>query len=687
MNTLTPRRETRRDVVIDNFHGTSVADPYRWLEDDTCPEVQKWMEDQNADFEKYISGHNIRHDFKSRLTALWDYAKATVPHVVEGTYYTWRNDGLQNQQVLYRSSDPKEVGEVILDPNLLSSDGTIAVTTTTFSPKGRYMAYNLSRNGSDMQTIHILDLQTKESLAESLCHTKFTSHTWLPDESGFFYTRFAASDAQTVLAAQSKNAMVCLHILGQDQSKDEVIHKDDEHPDWNFTFSADNDKKWSFMEIWYGSLRRNKLYFRPLANQNTPWLHLADDFEDGWQVIGVVNDTAYIETQKDAPYGKIMSVKLSESGATDWQTVIPDRGEMLTKTILVNNQLVCIIANHAIHRLMLHELDGSLAREISLPAPGSIRSHFAAQHGKELFVQFASVLYPDTVLRYDFESGQMETIFTPEIDFRFDDYETTQEFYTSKDGTQVPMFITCRKGLKKDATNPVLLYGYGGFTISMTPTFTAARLAWLEKGGVYVTACLRGGSEYGEEWHKAGMLENKQNVFDDFIAAAEYLIREKYTCTEKIGIFGGSNGGLLTGACGVQRPDLFGAVVVAVPVLDMLRYHLFTAGRFWICEYGCAEDPEHFPFLYKYSPLHNVRMNAVHPPTLILTADTDDRVVPMQARKFAATLQAADGGENPIFIRIEKSAGHGAGKPVSKVIEEYTDLYTFLFANLCSKPE
>lgn len=683
MSKLTPRRITRRELVVDDYHGIKVADPYRWLEDDTCPEVQKWMQEQNGDFEEYISGYAVRGEIKSRLTDLFNYAKSSVPRDVDGTYYTWRNDGLQNQSVLYRADNPKDLGEMVFDPNTLSDDGTMAVMTTAFSPKGKYLAYGLSDSGSDWQIVRILDLQTKEHLPDTLHHIKFTSIEWLPDESGFVYSRFPDPKTSAVLSATALNMMVCLHILGKDQNEDKLLHKDDDHPEWGFYFHADDDKKWAFMDVSYSTLRRNMLFYKPFDKlDTTPWLPIADNFDEGWDVIGVIGDTAYIITQKDAPFCKVMSVKLSENGATDWQTVIPDRGEMLEDVKIVNNQLLCIVLQHATHRLMLHELSGDFVREIQLPAPGSIRGYFGKQKGTEMFVQFSSVLYPDTILRYDFKANKTETVFAPQISFPFGEYETVQKFYTSKDGTKVPMFVTHRKGIAKDASHPTLLYGYGGYNINMVPGFAPAILGWLEKGGIYAVACLRGGAEYGEQWHRAGMLESKQNTFDDFIAAAEYLVDEKYTTKSKIGIYGRSNGGLLTGACVVQRPDLFGAVAVGVPVLDMLRYHLFTAGRYWVGEYGYSEDPNQFDFLYKYSPLHNVKMNTVYPPTLILTADTDDRVVPSQARKFAATMQAADGGENPIYIRIEKSAGHGMGKPTTKVIEEWTDLFTFLLANL-----
>jgi len=673
---------TRREIVIDDFHGVKVADPYRWLEDDTCPKVQEWINEQNNDFENYIKTHSIHSELKVRLTDLWNYAKSSVPKVVEGMYYTWRNDGLQNQDVLYRSSNPKELGEVILDPNILSEDGTIAVTTTAFSPKGKYLAYCRSVNGSDWQTMYVLDLETKQHLPDVLHHMKFTSPCWLPNESGFFYSGYPKPESATVLQNESKNEKVFLHTLGKDQSEDALIYKSDENPDWFFYLYSDEDKKWAFINIMFGTLRKNMLLFRPMEKLDAPWLPIANDFEEGWDIIGVANDIAYISTQKDAPFGKIMSVNLSESGISNWQTIIPDCGEMLENVFMVNNQILCIYSHHATHRLALHDLSGKAVREINLPAPGSVISYFAKQKSKDVYFKFSSFLYPSAILRYDLETEETETIFTPKIDFPFDDYETIQKFCPSKDGTMLPIFITHRKGITLDASHPTMLYGYGGFNVNMSPYFDIATLAWLEKGGIYVSACLRGGSEYGESWHRAGMLESKQNVFDDFIAVAEYLIAEKFTRKEKLCINGDSNGGLLTGACLTQRPDLFGAVAIGVPVLDMLRYHLFTIGRYWTGEYGCADDPEQFSFLHKYSPLHNVKMNTVYPPTLILTADTDDRVVPMQARKFAATIQAADAGENPILIRIEKSAGHGGGKPISKRINEAADLYTFLLVNL-----
>ncbi|MCL2497508.1 MAG: prolyl oligopeptidase family serine peptidase [Symbiobacteriaceae bacterium] len=682
MANLKPRRITRRELVVENYHGTLVADPYRWLEDDTAPEVQEWMQEQHGDFEEYISTFPVRQELKQRFNQLWRFAKCSAPNFVEGYYYTWRNDGLQNQAILYRAPSLEAEGELVFDPNPLSSDGTVAINSRAFSPKGNYFAYGLSTSGSDWQIIHVLDLKTKQNLPDRLQHMKFTGMAWLPDESGFYYTRYPDPQA-TVLASGARYAKIYLHLLGEDQSQDQLIYEDPEHPDWGFSLSVEDSKKWAFLRISRGTLRLNQLFFKPLAKMDTPWLPISGDFSGGFSVIGVSEDTAYIYTQKDAPFGKLMALKLSASGAGEWQTVIPEGKEMLEQVKIINNQLICTTLHHASHVLTIRELDGSPVRQIPLPTLGSVRDVQGKQDGQEFFVTFSSFLYPDTVLRYDFTTEQLTTWFEPKVDFPFADYETVQEFYTSQDGTRVPIFITRRKGLVQDGSHPAVLYGYGGYNSSRVPGFSVPVLAWLEKGGVHAEPGLRGGAEYGEAWHRAGMLESKQNTFDDFIAAGEYLIAQKYTVKEKLGIMGRSNGGLLTGACVTQRPDLFGAVIVWVPVLDMLRYHIFTSGRNWIGEYGCAEDPEQFPFMYKYSPLHNVKMNTVYPPTLVMTADTDDRVVPCQARKFTATIQAADGGENPILIRIEKAAGHGQGKPIGKLIEEQTDLYTFFLANLC----
>ena len=685
---LPPRRNTRRDLVIDNYHGTKVADPYRWLEDDTAPEVQQWADEQNADFEKYISLFDIRQSFKSRLTKLWDCPKVSTPVYEEGYYYTARNNGLQNQYVYYRCTDLNQTGELIFDPNLLSEDGTVAVVSGRISPKGNYFAFGLSTNGSDWQVIKILDLKTRKNLSDVILHTQYTNIAWLPDESGFVYSRYPEPKSTNVLEMKPENAMVYLHTLGQQQSDDTLIHSAPENPEWDFYFFTDEDKKWAFLTVYCGQLNKSKLYYKPFVKLYSAWLPIADDFVEGegYKVIGVVDNVAYCYTRIDAPFGKVMRLKLTEKGAENWQTAVPEQSETMESVTLVNNHLLVCSLFHSTHRLHLYNLDGTMNKAINLPPLASVIEISGNQNREEFFIEISGYLYPSTILRYDFSGKEPTVWFAQKIDFPFHEYESYQVFCTSKDGTKIPLFITHRKDMQKDGKNPVLLYGYGGFDISEIPLFSLTNLVWLEKGGIYVAACLRGGLEYGETWYQSGKLGNKQNVFDDFISAGEYLINQNYTTAEKLGIFGESNGGLLTGACLTQRPDLYGAVVVGVPIFDMLRHHCFPSGRYTTGEYGCAEeDPEQFKYLYKYSPLHNVKINVVYPPTLIMTADTDDRCVPSHARKFTATLQAADAGENPILLKTEKNAGHGCGKPISKIIDASADLCTFLYVNLFSR--
>jgi len=687
MKNFSNRRHARRELVIDRYHGYPVADPYRWLEDDTAPEVIKWIDEQNTDFEQYISQYPLREELKKRLTNLWHYEKVLSPTFVGGKYYTWRNNGLQNQNVLYESDTLDAVGEVVFDPNLLSEDGTKAITSNAFSPTGRYYAYGISSEGSDWETIHILDLQTRLNLPDELHHIKFSTIAWLMDESGFFYSRFPDPKTDDVLKAEALNNEACLHMLGDSQSADKIIHKDSSNPEWGFDLYMSEDKKWLFMASGMSTLYKNHLYFKSMENLDAPWQVISDNFEEGYTVIGVVNDTAYIHTQKDAPHGMIFSMDLL-AGTGARKTVIHDQGEMMEHYTIANDRIICSFLHHAANVIKVFDLSGRHIRNIDLPCPGT--AYFdkpTRDNGRhiDLFISFSSFLYPGTVLKYNLEKEELTTYFTPKVDFNFSDYETIQDFAISKDGTKVPLFITYKKGMEMNGKNPTILYGYGGFNISMAPSFSASSLVWLERGGVYAVGCMRGGSEYGEAWHRGGMLESKQNTFDDFIACGEHLIAQGFTRKEQLGIFGGSNGGLLTGACLTQRPDLYGAVVVAVPVLDMLRFHLFTAGRYWVGEYGSSDDAIQFEFLMKYSPLHNVKMNVTYPASLIMTADTDDRVVPMHARKFAATLQAADGGDNPILIRIEKAAGHGMGKPTTKIIESSADMFAFFSANLLSE--
>ena len=677
------RRVTRREHVVDDYHGVKVADPYRWLEKDTDPEVAEWIDGQNEDFQKYIADSparaQLREELRDRLKELWHHERCGPPEYVNGHYFAWRNDGLQNQSVLYRLKSLGERGEAVLDPNKFSEDGTVAVMSAEVSPSGRYLAYGLSASGSDWQEIKVLDLAALAELPDVVRHTRFTGMAWLPDESGFIYTRYPEPPKE-VMERNTLGAFVCLHRLGQQQADDAVVHKDPAHPDWGFNCYMDEGKKWLFMRTWNSTLPVNQLHYKPVAALDSPWVAVSDNFDNCYDVLGVADDTAYIYTEKDAPFGKIASLPLRADGFGEFRDIVPDQGKKLAGRALAGGRILCAFLSDVVSQLFVYELSGALVREIELPGPGSITALAAKQARGEFFLQFTSFLYPATVFRCDAGAPEMSAWFSPKINFPFGEYETVQEFYASKDGTKIPMFITRKKGLA--GKSPALLYGYGGFNISMSPSFTAQRLPFLERGGVYAVACIRGGDEYGEAWHRAGMLENKQNCFDDFVAAGEHLCKQGYASKERLAIMGGSNGGLLAAACLTQRPDAFGAAVVAVPVVDMLRYHLFTAGRFWTGEYGSSENEGEFRVIYKYSPLHNVKMNAAYPPTLIMTADTDDRVVPGQARKFAATLQAADAGDSPILIRIEKSAGHGHGKPIAKLINEAAELYTFVLSNV-----
>ena len=601
MKDLPERYITKRSLVIDKIHGTPVADPYRWLEDHHCPQVQAWITGQNADFRAYMATQPIGDSLQARIADLWDYAHATVPHHVNGAYYTWHNSGGQNQSVLHRSTAPHEAGEVIFD---------MSVSSTAFSPCGKYLAYGLSSPDSPWQTLHIFDLHSLKTLPDVLTHSSASNAAapcWLPDGRGFFYSCFPSPEG---------NMMVRLHMLGQSQYVDQLIHKDDDHPTWHFHIAGDEDCKWAFMYIYDGAAPQNQLYFRPTANLDAPWLPIADNFDDAWQVVGVVNDVLYLKTQQAAPCGKIMCTKLSDAGMGGLRTVVPSREAMLEHAIIVNNQLLCILQHHGHHRLMVHELYGAVAGEIKMPAIGSVMGSFARQTSKEMFLQVSNTLTPNTVFRYAFDTGEMAVVFQPPVDFDFEDYEILQKFYIGQDGAEIPMIITQRKDLPLDNSHPTLLHSHDDFS----PVFSAPNLAWLEKGGVLAA------------------IDGREH--EDFIAGAEFLIDEGYTHTSKLGIYGG----LRAGVCLTQRPDLFGAVVLKAPVLDMLGTDM-----------------------YKYSPLHNVKMNTLYPPTLILTATS-------HGRKFAATLQAADGGTNPICIRSGGSPGHE--------VQVLADLFGFLLGNL-----
>lgn len=672
--------ETKKDTVTDNYFGTVVADPYRWLEDADSNETIQWVEKQNQLTEKYLSKIPQREKLKKRLTQLWDYERLSLPTKEGGLYFYWKNTGLQNQAVLFlkESLDGKETE--LLNPNTLSEDGTVSVTGISVSKDASYLAYNLSKSGSDWQTIHIRDIKTKEDCPEIINHCRFSTAAWTNDNKGFYYNRFP--DPNTVAEEdQSNYCKVYYHKLGTDQSKDELIYEDLENKELGFVPIITEDGKYLLLYVYHGTDERNRIYYRPVSS-NGNFIKLLDNADARYNPIGNIKTTFYFDTDNSAPKGRVIAIDIKKPEPENWKEIIPQTDDTLDNVAIINNQFVTSYMHNVHNELKIFNLDGSFDCDIALPTIGTTGGFTGKQADTETFLYFTSFLFPGTNYRYDFKARKLTIFEKPDIDFDPSKYTTSQIFYPSKDGTRVPMFITHKKDMILDSNNPTLLYAYGGFNISIKPRFSIPTIVWLEMGGVHAVANIRGGGEFGESWHSQGQLANKQNVFDDFCSAAEYLIKEKYTSNKKIAILGGSNGGLLTAACMLQRPELFGAIVSHVPVIDMLRYHKFTVGRYWIPEYGCSEEnEEQFKYLYAYSPLHNVKPNKDYPPILITSADTDDRVVPLHSKKFAATLQEIN-PQNLTLLRVETKAGHGGGKPLDKVISEIADTYSFLFGIL-----
>lgn len=676
---------TRRDDTFEEYHGTAVADPYRWLEEDASPETQDWIVAQNDVTRAYLDAIPMLSRLKTRYTALWDYPRYSTPRKEGNRYYFSLNSGLQNQPVLYTQTSLDAAPRVVLDPNTLSADGTVALTNQVFSHDGHLLVYCTSSSGSDWQEMRVRQVDNERDYDEVLQWCKFSGIAWRHDNSGFYYDRLPQPG---VVAQEDQNnyRKVYWHTPGTQQSADRLIYERPEAKELGFSPFITDDGAYVGMHVWHGTDSRNRFYYRPVANaladegeNDAPFVRLLDEADASYGFVGNDGPVFYFQTDLDAPRGRIIAIDIRQPEREYWRELVPQQEDVIAFALIAGQHFVIAYQHNAYHRLLVYGKDGAFAREIALPTPGSIVGLTGKAHESEMFIQFTSYLYPPTIYRYDFTTNELTPFRDSQLKFDPGVYETKQVFYRSKDGTRVSMFLTHKKDLVLDGNNPVLLYGYGGFDISLTPNFGITPLTWVELGGVYAVANLRGGNEYGEEWHRAGMLEKKQNVFDDFIAAAEWLIENKYTSEKRLAISGGSNGGLLVAACMVQRPELYGAVICRVPVIDMLRYHKFTVGRYWVPEYGNAEaDPEHFKFLYAYSPLHNVKEEVNYPPTLIMTADTDDRVVPGHARKFAAMLQASYKGENPILLRVEMKAGHGMGKPTAKVIAEECDMLAFL---------
>jgi prolyl oligopeptidase len=667
---------------IDDYHGIQVADPYRWLEDPNSEETKAWVEAQNQVSFGFLQEISSRDRILQRLTALWDYEKYGIPFKEESRYFYFKNDGLQNQSVLYTLPDLDAEPRVLLDPNQLSEDGTVALSGLAISKNAKLMAYGLSTAGSDWQEWKVRDVETGEDLADHLKWIKFSGASWTPDHQGFFYSRYDEPNEATKLEDVNYFQKLYYHRLGTPQSEDILIYERPDQKEWGFGGGVTEDGQYLIISVWLGSDSRNLVFYKDLTRGNSPVVELINTFEASYSVIDNDGTMLWVQTDLDAPRGRVIAIDLTNPDKPNWKEIIPQSAETLEGVGLLNNQFVASYLKDARTQVKIFDLDGSFVREVELPGLGSAGGFSGERHDTETFYSFTSFTTPPTIYRYDMITGESTLFRQPQVDFNPDDYETRQVFYTSKDGTQVPMFITHKKGLTLNGNNPTYLYAYGGFNISLTPSFSPANLVWMELGGVYALANLRGGGEYGEDWHQAGMKLNKQNVFDDFIAAAEWLIDNKYTQPQKLAIGGGSNGGLLVGACITQRPDLFGAALPAVGVMDMLRFHKFTIGWAWCAEYGSPENPEEFQTLYAYSPLHNLKPGTAYPATMITTADHDDRVVPAHSFKFAAALQAAHQGENPVLIRIETKAGHGAGKPTAKIIEEVADRWAFLVKTL-----
>jgi prolyl oligopeptidase len=662
--------------VVDTYHGVRVEDPYRWLEDPDHPDTMAWVEAQNALTASVLEGP-VRDALVARLAELYDFPRTGVPFKRAGRYFYTRNSGLQKQPVLYVQDGLDGSPRTLLDPNALDPEGTTALTAAAIDESGTLMAYALSKGGSDIQEIAVREVTTGRDRADRLEWVKFASIAWVHDSTAFYYTRFPRPGS---VPAGDENYFnkVYLHRLGDEQERDTLILDAPDQRETVFSVDVSDSDRWVVITAFKGSSDKSEVYLLDRWTPDATPVAVFTGFESAYGFIQEADGRLFFHTDHLAPRGRIITIDPASPREAPVE-LVPESPDKLSSATIVDGCLVTSYLQNASDRIRLFDLSGSPIGEIPLPDIGALTGMTGRPGDRELFVGFTAFTYPPTNFRYDFGSHELSAFGAAPSPIDPSAYETTQVWYDSKDHTRISMFLVHRKGLPKDGQRPVLLTGYGGFNISLTPAFDPSNFAWLEKGAIYAVANLRGGGEYGEDWHQAGTFERKQNVFDDFIAAAEWLVQSGYTNPRKIAIEGGSNGGLLTGAAMVQRPDLFGAVVCRVPVSDMLRYHLFTVGRFWISEYGSADDPKQFPYLYKYSPLHNVKDGVAYPPILITTADTDDRVSPGMAKKFAARLQEADADDSAVLIRVETKAGHGAGKPVSKVIEEDADIFAFLF--------
>ena len=674
--------ETRMDeTVVDDYFGTKVADPYRWLENDTSAETADWVKAQTEVTQDYLSHIPFRSAIKDRLTQIVNYERYSTPSKKHGRYIYSKNDGLQNQSVIYMQETLDGEPTVLLDPNKLSDDGTVSLGGISFSNDGKYMAYTIQRSGSDWVEIYVKDMNTLELLTDHIEWAKFTGASWYKD--GFFYAAYDRPEAGKEFSNVNENHKIYYHKLGTPQDEDQLFYHNPAQPRYFHQVDLTEDEHYMFL-FESGQGAGSTLWIRDMEDPNGKFVQIADDMDYQYGPIDVLDGTLYIFTNYNAPKGRICRVSAKAPQMENWEDVIPEGDNVIAGISLAAGKMIVTYDKDAANHAYVYTMDGEQLHEIALPTYGSVG--FSSEYKEpEVFYAFTSFTFPTTIYTYDIESNTSEVFRAPAIDFKSDDYETEQVFVTSKDGTQVPMFLTYKKGLQKDGKNPTLLYGYGGFNITLNPGFSTSRLPFIENGGIYAQMNLRGGNEYGEEWHIAGTKLQKQNVFDDCIACAEYLINNGYTSADYLALNGGSNGGLLVGAVVNQRPDLFKVAVPQVGVMDMLRYHLFTIGWNWASDYGTSEDSEEmFKALYAYSPLHTIQSgeNVHYPAIMVTTADHDDRVVPAHSFKYAATLQAAQTGPEPKIIRIDTKAGHGGGKPISKVLEEQADIYSFILYNM-----
>ena len=673
--------QPHKDSTVDDYHGVKIADPYRWLENTDSPETAAWVEAENKVTQGYLAASPKRAAFKDRLTTLYNYERFGSFQKAGSRYIYSRNDGLQNQSVLYVSDGLTAPGRVLLDPNTLRADGTAALSGFVPSNDGKLLAYGIAEAGSDWTVLHVRDIATGKDLPDEIHWTKFSLVAWTPDQRGFYYQRFPEPKPGEALRQANENAKLYLHRLGEPQSADKLIYDRPDQPKWMFDANVSDDGRYLVLVVETGDFGKNLVFYQDLHGAAPKMVELIPRLEAAYVPVGNRGTVMYFQTTDHAPKGRIVAIDVAKPARENWREIVAQQQQPIADARIFADHLAVTYLKDATSQVKLISLDGKTSKTVALPGLGTAAFNYGLTTDSEAFFDFTGYTEPAAIYRLD-GAAAVTPVRQSKLSFDPARFETEQVFYPSKDGTRIPMFLVHRKGLTKDGKNPTILYGYGGFNVSTTPAFSPAYIAWMEMGGIWASANLRGGAEYGDEWHDAGKRDKKQNVFDDFIAAAEYLIAQKYTSTPKLAIFGGSNGGLLVGAVLNQRPDLFGAAMPAVGVMDMLRFHKFTVGALWVDEYGSPDNPADFKVIRAYSPLHNIKPGGHYPAVLITTSDHDDRVVPGHSFKYAATLQAAQANARPILIRIETRAGHGAGKPVTKTIDEWADRLAFLTREL-----